>query len=234
PDATTDRRAFSLVGDADRADVWVVVERRVELLEQGIWQIADHADARGLEAGNYLFNGTALHDQLLSPCQLDVRITVERDAFVFEHALNHRQVPSNHLRKALDRIVLEVERELGEAFNVAVTRTHDQGLDPAVEDCAAAHRAWLAGAVEHAIWQRALLELLRRVFDRQRFRMGGGVGRRNLQAARAHNDLPVARDDRAKRLLAHGSPQLLFLDGDRHEALVISVHTGSLVVGKRQ
>jgi len=57
--------------------------------------------------------------------------------------------------------------------------------------------------------------------------MGGSVGGRDLQAARAHDNLTVAHDDSAERLLAHGRSKLRLLNGNCHESLVISAHVGS-------
>ncbi len=162
---------------------------------------------------------------LRSSRQLDLRFPIKRDAFVLEHALDHGQIPSDHLGEALDRVILEVEGDLGEPLDVTVARADHEGLDAAVEDRTAAHRARLGGAIEHAVGrQGALLERLRRAFDRQRLGMRGGVRCRHLQAARAADDLAAARDDRAERLLAGGGSRLRFLNGNRHEALVIIGH----------
>ena len=53
--------------------------------------------------------------------------------------------------------------------------------------------------------------------------MRGGVEGRHFQAACAHDDLAIARDHSAERLLAHCSAELCLLDGNRHEPLVLGL-----------
>src|SRR6516162_2596155 len=88
---------------------------------------------------------------MISARQLDDRVAVKRYAFIFEHAFDDGEVPADHLGEALHRIVLEVEREPGKAFDVPVARAHDKRLDTSIENGATAHGTGLAGAVEHAV-----------------------------------------------------------------------------------
>src|SRR5205085_2626446 len=93
-------------------------------------------------------------------------------------------------------------------------------VDAGIEDGAEAHRAGLASGIEYAVGQRALAQLLRRGPDRQRLRMGSGVEGADFEAARPADHLVTARNERAERLLAHGSAELGLFDRHRHEPFV--------------
>src|SRR3984885_12451280 len=135
--------------------------------------------------------------------QLDLGGRVQLDAFRGSDAFDHLQIPSGHFGKTLDRIILEVERDLGELLDVAVTGAEHKGVEPAVENSAQTHRTGFASRIERAIRQHAPSELLGGVFDGERLRMGGGVACRYLEAAAADDQLAIAVDhDRAKRLFA--------------------------------
>src|ERR1700733_3768139 len=114
----------------------------------------------------------------LSAGQFDRGGRVQRDTFGRPRPLDHLQIPSRHFGETLDRIILEIEGDLGELPNVPVARAEHERVDTAMKNGAETHRAGLAGCIERAVRKRAPAELLGGIFDGKGLRMGGGIAGR--------------------------------------------------------
>ncbi len=99
--------------------------------------------------------------------------------------------------------------------------TNHERLDAGIENSTKTHGAGFACGIKNAIGKRALAQFLCCGFDGERLRMSGRIEGANLQTSRLADHLVAARNHGTERLLAGSGTELGFLDGHRHEPLMI-------------